>query len=204
MTALQFHKIPDSTRIAFRHTAGTGPAIAFLPGYMSDMSGGKAAAVFDLAVRTGRECLLIDYSGCGESSGEFADGSLSRWRDEVLALIEAQVSGPMVLVGSSMGGWLMLLVGLALGERLAGMVGIAAAPDFSEWGYSPVQQAKLALGETIFEPNPYGPEPTPTHARFWQDAQDNRLLDGPIALNCPCSKRTGQLSAIGPSSRRLS
>ena len=193
-----FHPLPDGRNIAFRHTPGCGPALVFLPGYMSDMSGSKAAAVFDWAEKAGRACLLLDYSGCGESSGTFAEGSLSQWRDEVLALVAAHVSGPVVLVGSSMGGWLMLLVGLALGERLDGLVGIAAAPDFSEWGYDAAQQAKLAAGETIFEPNPYGPEPTPTHARFWQDAQNNRLLDKGIALTCPVRLLHGQEDADVP------
>ena len=192
MSATQFHELPDGRKIAYRHTAGTGPALVFLPGYMSDMNGSKAAAVFDHAVPAGRECLLLDYSGCGQSDGAFSDGSLSRWRDEVLALISAQVSGPVVLVGSSMGGWLMLLVGLALGERLAGLVGIAAAPDFSEWGYDEAQQTRLAAGETVLEDNPYGPEPTPTHARFWQDAQENRLLSQEIPLNCPVRLLHGQ------------
>ena len=192
MAETSFHTLPDGTRIAFRHVAGNGPAIVFLPGYMSDMSGSKAAAVFGWAEAAGRECLLLDYSGCGDSDGEFADGSLSRWRDEVLAVVQAQVSGPVVLVGSSMGGWLMLLVGLALGQRLAGMVGIAAAPDFSDWGYSAEQQTSLASGETIYESNPYGPEPTPTHARFWKDAQENRLLGAQIALNCPVRLLHGQ------------
>jgi pimeloyl-ACP methyl ester carboxylesterase len=192
MTDLQFRQLPDGPNIAFRHTPGAGPALVFLPGYMSDMSGSKAAAVFDWAVATGRECLLLDYSGCGQSSGDFADGSLSGWRDEVLGLIAAQVNEPVVLVGSSMGGWLMLLVGLSLGDRLAGMVGIAAAPDFSDWGYDAAQQALLASGATIYEPNPYGPEPTPTHARFWQDAQDKRLLGEEIALHCPVRLLHGQ------------
>ena len=136
----RFHAMPDGRRIAFRLIAGSGvaetsPALVFLPGYMSDMSGSKATAIADWAQANGRACLLLDYSGCGESEGRFADGTLSRWRDEVLALIEAQLSGPMILIGSSLGGWLMLLVGAALGERLAGLVGIAAAPDFSVWGY---------------------------------------------------------------------
>ena len=192
MSDTRFHQLPDGRRIAFRKVDGAGPALVFLPGYMSDMSGSKAGAVFQWCAGEGRECLLLDYSGCGESDGEFADGSLSRWRDEVLAVVQAQVSGPVVLVGSSMGGWLMLLVGLALGERLAGIVGIAAAPDFSEWGYSAEQHATLASGETIYEPNPYGPEPTPTHARFWKDAQENRLLGAEIALNCPVRLLHGQ------------
>lgn len=192
MTETRFHTLPDGTRIAFRHSPGTGPTLVFLPGYMSDMAGGKATAVFDWAAAQGRACLLLDYSGCGASDGDFADGTLSRWRDEVLVLIKAQAPGPVVLVGSSMGGWLMLLAGLALGERLAGLVGIAAAPDFTDWGYDAAQQAMLAAGETIFEDNPYGPEPTPTHARFWADGQICRLLGGPIALTCPVRLLHGQ------------
>ena len=192
MTETCFHAMPDGTRIAFRHAAGSGPTLVFLPGYMSDMAGGKATAVLDWAVAQGRACLLLDYSGCGQSDGSFAAGTLSRWRDEVLALIAAQAPGPVVLVGSSMGGWLMLLVGLELGERLAGLVGIAAAPDFTEWGYDEAQQARLAAGETVFEDNPYGPEPTPTHARFWADGQGHRLLGGPIALSCPVRLLHGQ------------
>ncbi len=198
----QFHDMPDGRRIAYRQTQGSGPTIVFLPGYMSDMAGSKATALFDWANQTGRACLLLDYSGCGQSSGDFADGTLSRWRDEVLALIEAHVEGPVVLVGSSMGGWLMLLVALQHGadnpERLAGMVGIAAAPDFSDWGYSAQHKTQLALGETVFEDNPYGPEPTPTHAAFWADAQQNRLLGAPIPIACPVTLLHGQADADVP------
>ncbi|MCP9221952.1 alpha/beta hydrolase [Erythrobacter sp. LQ02-29] len=189
---IDFHSMPDGRRIAFRHRAGSGPTIVFLPGYMSDMAGGKATALFDWAGGAGRACLLLDYSGCGASDGDFADGTLSRWRDEVMALIEAQVEGEVVLVGSSMGGWLMLLVGLALGERLAGMVGIAAAPDFTQWGFDAAQRATLARGEPVFEDNPYGPDPTPTFPAFWRDGQANRLLDAPIAVRCPVRLLHGQ------------
>ena len=192
MEDVQFHEMDDGRRIAFRFTPGTGPALVFLPGYMSDMAGGKATAVFDRARSEGRACLLLDYSGCGQSSGDFAEGSLTRWRDEVLALIEAQIDGPVILIGSSMGGWLMLLVGLALKDRLAGLVGIAAAPDFADWGYSDQQKAQLTAGATIYEDNPYGPEPTPTHAHFWQDAQQHLLLGAGIALTCPVRLVHGQ------------
>ncbi len=192
MTETRFHALPDGRRLAFRHVPGAGPTIVFLPGYMSDMAGGKATAVFDWAVRQGRACLLLDYSGCGESDGSFADGTLSRWRDEVLDLIAALAAGPVVLIGSSMGGWLMLLIGLALGERLAGLVGIAAAPDFTDWGYDADQQALLASGQTVLEDNPYGPEPTPTHALFWADGQAQRLLGRPIAITCPVRLLHGQ------------
>src|SRR5690606_13439746 len=130
----QFHAMPDGRQIAFRHTPGAGPAIVFLPGYMSDMAGSKATALFDWAVAEKRGCWRLDYSGGGASSGTFADGALSRWREEVLALIDDRITGPLVLVGSSMGGWLMLLVARALGDRVAGLVGIAAASDFTQWG----------------------------------------------------------------------
>ena len=161
------------------------------------MAGGKATALFGWAQAESRACLLLDYSGCGESPGDFAGGTLSRWRDEVLALLEAHSDAP-VLVGSSMGGWLMLLVGLALGERLAGLVGIAAAPDFTDWGLDATQQAALERGETVLEENPYGPEPTPTHPGFWRDAQANRMLGGEIALDCPVRLLHGQRDSDVP------
>lgn len=192
MSDIAYHTLPGGHRIAYRFTPGSGPALVFLPGYMSDMAGGKATAVFDWAVANRRSCLLLDYSGCGSSDGAFADGTLTRWADEVIALIEARVEGPVVLIGSSMGGWLMLLVAEALGNRVAGMVGIAAAPDFSQWGYDADQQARLAAGETVFEDNPYGPEPTPTHAPFWHDAQNRLMLDRSIAVTCPVRLIHGQ------------
>ena len=198
MTGLRFHTLPDGRRIAYRLTPGAGPTLVFLPGYMSDMAGSKACAVFDWAAREGRACLLLDYSGCGESDGHFADGTLSGWRDEVLALIEAHCPGPVVLIGSSMGGWLMLLVALAIPERVAALVGIAAAPDFSDWGYDAAQKAALRTGEPVFEDNPYGPEPTPTYPSFWADGEAQRLLDVIIALSCPVRLLHGQADADVP------
>jgi len=193
MTQTRFHTLADGTRLAFRHHAGHGPAVVFLPGYMSDMAGGKACAVLDWCVAAGRECLLLDYSGCGQSDGRFADGTLTKWQGEVLALIGAQVaSDRVVLVGSSMGGWLMLLVGGALGARLGGLLGIAAAPDFTDWGYSEGQKAQLAAGQTVLEDNPYGPDPTPTHAAFWADGQANLMLAGGVPLNVPVRLLHGQ------------
>src|SRR5688500_2632272 len=117
----------DGRAIAFRHLPGHGPTLVFLPGYLSDMTGSKATALFEWARARGPACLLLDYAGCGASEGAFADGTLGRWRDELLTLLGAVAAGPLLLVGSSMGGWLMLLVALALPpERVAGLVGIAA------------------------------------------------------------------------------
>jgi pimeloyl-ACP methyl ester carboxylesterase len=198
MSDVQFHEMSDGRRIAYRYAAGKGPTLVFLPGYMSDMDGGKATSVFAKAQAEGRACLLLDYSGCGQSSGEFADGTLSRWRDEVLELIHAKTDGPVIVIGSSMGGWLMLLVGIALGSKLAGMVGIASAPDFAEWGYTPEQKAQLVAGETVYEDNPYGPEPTPTHAGFWQDAMEHLRLNQVIAISAPVRLLHGQRDADVP------
>ncbi len=192
MTDLRFHAMPDGRQIAFRHVAGDGPTLVFLPGYMSDMAGGKATAMFAEAEANGRSCLLLDYSGCGQSSGDFADGTLSRWRDEVLAVIAARVEGDVVLAGSSMGGWLMLLVAERLGPQLAGMIGIAAAPDFTHWSYSADQRQMLADGSILYQDNPYGPEPTPTHPGFYADAEGHLQLDGRIAINCPVRLIHGQ------------
>jgi len=198
MSDIQHHAMPGGRRIAFRLHQGAGPTLVFLPGYMSDMEGSKATALFGWAQAQGRACLLLDYSGCGASDGDFAEGMLSRWRDEVLALIEAKVEGSVVLVGSSMGGWLMLLVGEALGARLAGAVGIAAAPDFSDWGFDKGQKAELRVGRAVYEDNPYGPGPTPTHAKFWQDAETLRVLERAIAIDCPVRLLHGQADAAVP------
>jgi len=198
MSDTRFHTLPDGRRIAFRKVEGTAPTLVFLPGYMSDMAGSKAAALFDWAQAGRRGCLLLDYSGCGESGGEFADGTLSRWREEVLAVARAETTGPLVLVGSSMGGWLMLLCALELGARVTGLVGIAAAPDFTEWGYTAEQKAQLAAGASIFEHNPYSPEPLPTHAGFWKDGETLRLLDREIPLTCPVRLLHGQRDADVP------
>lgn len=198
MTEARFHSMPDGRKIAFRHAPGTGPAIVFLPGYCSDMTGSKATAVLGWAETSGRECLLFDYSGCGESSGEFADGTLGLWLEEATALVAGHLEGRIVLVGSSMGGWLMLLLARALSQRLAGLVGIAAAPDFTDWGFSEAQKEQLGRGRAIDLDNPYGPEPTPVHAAFWSDAQDRRLLGHEIPIDCPVRLLHGQDDADVP------
>lgn len=202
LTPPLFFTMPDGARIAHRLTPPkdrNAPTVVFLPGYMSDMGGSKATMLQQAAKAAGIGALLLDYSGCGLSSGDFADGTLTRWRDEVLTLIEARVSGPVVLVGSSMGGWLMLMVAQALpAGRLIGMAGIAAAPDFTQWGYTSTQKADLVAGRTVFEDNPYGPEPTPTHPRFWADGERNRMLDGDLPIDVPTVLIHGQKDADVP------
>lgn len=184
-------------RLAYRHTAGSGPAIVFLPGYMSDMAGGKATALFDWAASEGRACLLLDYAGCGLSGGLFSDQTLLDWRGDVLDLIDAKVEGPVVIVGSSMGGWLMLLAALALTARdgpgrVAGLVGIAAAPDFTEWGFTPEEKAIILAAGELREATPYSDQPYVTTRAFWQSGEANRLLGSTIALTCPVRLLHGQ------------
>lgn len=198
MTDVARFTLPSGQRMAYRHLPGTSPTIIFLPGYMSDMAGGKAQAVLGWAREQGRACLLLDYTGCGESDGTFADGRLSKWRDEITALIDHLGIEAVQLVGSSMGGWLMLLLAEALGDMAKALVGIAPAPDFTEWGLSQSQRIELAAGRTIYEDNPYGPEPTPTHAGFFSDAERHKRLASGIAFDGPVRLIHGQADADVP------
>ena len=183
---------PDGLRLAYRHRTGAGPTTVFLPGYMSDMQGSKAIALDAWAEREGRALFRLDYSGCGESEGRFVDGTLDQWRDDALHLVDTLTSGPLILVGSSMGGWLMLLMALARPERIAALVGIAAAPDFTEWGYGEADKTRIRAEGILFEPSAYSDEPTPTTRAFWESGQRNRLLEGQIALGCPVRLLHGQ------------
>jgi pimeloyl-ACP methyl ester carboxylesterase len=171
-------------RLAYRHRRGCGPTIVFLPGYMSDMEGGKASALDVWAAAQGRAMLRFDYAGCGASEGEFEAQCLERWRDDTLAMIDL-VQGPVLLVGSSMGGWLMLLAALARPERVAGLVGIAAAPDFTSWGFSEEQKQAILDEGRLEEPSPYGEQPYVTTRIFWESGEALKLLDAEVAIDCP-------------------
>jgi pimeloyl-ACP methyl ester carboxylesterase len=179
-------------RLAYHHTPGAEPTILFLPGYASDMSGSKAVAIEEWARAQGRACLRFDYAGCGESEGAFEDQTLAGWRDDVLAMIDRVAQGRVVLVGSSMGGWIMLLAALARPERIMGLVGIAAAPDFTDWGFTAEQKAVLARDGRLEEPSEYSPVPTVTTHGFWQSGEANRLLNRPIDLTIPVRLLHGQ------------
>jgi len=173
----------DGTRLAFRYRPGRGPALLFLPGYGSDMAGSKALALDQWAAASGRAMLRFDYAGCGESDGRFEDGTLASWRDDALAMVDAS-QGDLVLVGSSMGGWLMLLVALARPDRIRALVGIAAAPDFSDWGYDQDEKMRILQEGRIEQPSAYG-APMVTTRAFWQSAESQRLLHTPIPFDGP-------------------
>jgi pimeloyl-ACP methyl ester carboxylesterase len=190
--APEFAVRADGIRLAYRCQPGCGPMIIFLPGYMSDMQGGKAQALAAWAEREGRAMLRLDYSGCGESEGAFEDGTIDIWRDDVLAVVRHAVTGPVILVGSSMGGWLMLLVAQALGEQVKAVVGIAAAPDFTDWDLDDAEKALIRAQGRIERPSDYGYDPMVITRKFWQSGQENRQLGGEIAIDCPVRLLHGQ------------
>jgi pimeloyl-ACP methyl ester carboxylesterase len=180
----------DGTRLAYRlrPAAAAGrdrPALMFLPGYASDMDGAKALALDRFAARRGLAMLRFDYSGTGASDGDFAQGTLDRWLDEALAAADRLAAGPLVPVGSSMGGWIALHLALRRPERVAALVGIAAAPDFTDWGFTDEHKAALLRDGQLDPPEGYtGDVPLPTYA-FWQSGQALRLLGAPIDVRCP-------------------
>ena len=184
MTDIQ-HFDYRGTSIAYRLREGRSPTLMFLPGYASDMDGTKAVALDAFAEAGGRAMVRFDYSGTGSSEGRFEDGTLGGWLDEALHLLDTLTEGPVVLVGSSMGGWIALLMAVRRPERVAGLVGIAAAPDFTDWGYTDEEKRVLVEDGRLEQPNPYGPEPHLTTLGFWQSGEALRILGGPIAVDCP-------------------
>ena len=171
-------------RLAMRRRDGRGPTLVFLPGYASDMEGAKASALDSWAEAQGRAILRFDYAGCGLSEGAFEAQTLAGWRDDALAMIDG-IDGPVVLVGSSMGGWLMLLAALARPERVAGLVGIAAAPDFTDWGFTSGQKETILHAGRLEEPSPYGEAPYVTTRAFWESGEALKLLGDEVAIGCP-------------------
>ncbi len=183
-------KRPDGTRIAARRRIGGEPTIIFLPGYASDMAGSKAVALDSWAAASGRSFMRFDYGGCGESEGAFEEQSVDDWLADTLLAIDA-TAGPIVLVGSSMGGWIMLLAALARPSRVAALAGIAAAPDFTEWGFDATQRAALQRDGRIEQPSGYG-APLVTTRNFWESGQRNLLLGGSIPIDVPVRLLHGQ------------
>ena len=175
----------DRPAIAYEHRLGAAPTIVFLPGYGSDMQGGKALALERWAHANGLAMLRFDYAGCGASAGVFAEQTLHDWRDDALALIDALTDGPLILVGSSMGGWLALLIALARPQRVTALVGVAAAPDFTDWGVSEAQRDVLETDGLLVEASIYSDEPTITTLALYRSGQELLLLDGEIAFDGP-------------------
>ena len=179
---------PDGEEIAWRRVEGRGPTAVWLGGFGSDMTGNKAQTLADWAVREGRGFLRFDYFGHGESSGQFRDGTISRWREDALAVIDELTEGPLVLVGSSMGGWLSCLVAAVRASRLRGMVLIAPAPDFTEKLMAPEMTSdelrELADTGVWMRPSDYG-DPYPITRELLEDGARWSILPGPVNVEAP-------------------
>ena len=166
-------------QLAYRLRPGAGPTLLFLPGYASDMEGAKAVALDRFAATRGLAMLRFDYSGTGSSSGHFEAGKLAAWLGEAREVAEALSDGPLILIGSSMGGWIALHLAMAIADRVQALVGIATAPDFTDWGFTAEEKARLLADGRLERHGQI------TTSAFWQSGQALRLLGGPIAVHCP-------------------
>ena len=185
----------DGVELAGTRLPGRGPTLVFLPGFNSDMNGSKALDLAEFCAEQGQAMLRFDYSGHGQSGGRFEDGTIGRWTGDALAVIDRLTTGKILLVGSSMGGWIALLAALARPARMAGLVGIAAAPDFTErlmWeAMSPAERATLQRSGVLLVPSQYG-EPYPVTLRLIEEGREHLLLQAPIRLDCPVRLLHGQ------------
>lgn len=179
---------PDGETVAWRAIEGRGPTVVWLGGFRSDMAGTKAQALADWALAAGRGYVRFDYFGHGESSGDFERGTITRWREDALVVIDELTGGPLVLVGSSMGGWLACLVTAARPERLAGMVLIAPAPDFTEKLMTPemseAAKAEMASTGVWRRASEYG-DPYPITRELLEDGARWSILPGPVPVEVP-------------------
>ncbi|HVZ69357.1 MAG TPA: alpha/beta hydrolase [Rhizomicrobium sp.] len=180
---------PDGETIAYMARAGKAPGVVWLGGFKSEMSGTKASALHAWAARKGHAFLRFDYFGHGRSSGDFRMGTISRWREDALTVLDNLTEGPQILVGSSMGGWLALLAALARPEKVAGMLLIAPAADFTEellWARLPEDARRLIVekGEWL-RPSAYDPDPYPITRGLIEDGRKHLVMGAPIRLSFP-------------------
>jgi pimeloyl-ACP methyl ester carboxylesterase len=196
MSTPTYLEISADRRIAYHRLRAHGdgaalPGIVFLGGFRSDMGGTKAVFLEDWARARGRPCLRFDYRGHGESSGRFEEGSIGDWADDAAEALARLTEGPQVLVGSSMGGWIWIALLLArrFPERVAGLVGIAAAPDFTEdsmWeGFTEEQREALLVEGRVALPSAYSDEPYVVTRRLIEEGRANLVLRRPLRIGCP-------------------
>ena len=191
---IEIGKGSEARRIAVRARAGGSPGLFWLGGFKSDMQGTKAIALDAWAAEQNRACVRFDYSGHGESGGDFIDGTIGRWLEESVAVFEKFCAGPQVVIGSSMGGWLALLLARELARRqatralLAGLVLIAPAPDFTEelmWkSFSPQARQEIEIRGVWLRPSEYG-EPYPITRHLIEEGRRHLMLGSAIEVGCP-------------------
>ena len=186
----------NGAALAFHRHDGEGPGVVFLGGFMSDMTGTKAVVLEEHCRKTGQAFLRLDYRGHGASSDDFVNGCIGDWKDDAIVALDALTDGPQVVVGSSMGGWIMLLAALARPDRIAGLVGIAAAPDFTErlmWPkFSDDIRQTIEREGVYYAPTEYGDTPYPITKRLIEDGRNHLLLDAEIDIDCPVHLLHGQ------------
>ena len=186
-------------RIAYHSTPGKAPAVVFLGGFRSDMEGTKALHLEAWARAQGRAFLRFDYSGHGQSSGDFLEGCIGDWAEDAAEAVTRLTEGPVVLVGSSMGGWISLLLARKLQNKICGIVGIASAPDFTEdsmWnGFSDAQRQTLQSAGQVALPSDYSDEPYIITRRLIEDGRQNLVLRTPLPLSCPARFLQGTADA---------
>jgi pimeloyl-ACP methyl ester carboxylesterase len=179
----------DGATIAYHKIDGKGPGVVFLGGFRSDMTGTKAQALEAHCRAANRAFVRFDYFGHGSSSGDFADGTIGRWVEDAICVLDEITDGPQILIGSSMGGWIMLLTALARPDRVAAMIGIAAAPDFTEtlmWRNYPEEvRETLRRDGVYFQPTPYEEGPYAITMKLIEEGREHLLLTRPINIGCP-------------------
>jgi pimeloyl-ACP methyl ester carboxylesterase/N-acetylglutamate synthase-like GNAT family acetyltransferase len=197
----RFLEVVPDRRLAYHRLEGRQPTVLFCGGYTSDMTGTKALALERWCRAEGRAYVRFDYAGHGRSDGRFEDGTIGSWAEDALAIVDRVTAGPLIVVGSSMGGWIMLLLALARPERVRALLGIAAAPDFTEDLLLPeaTEAQRLDLDRQGFwlQASAYG-EPYPVTTRIIEDGRRHLLLRAPIAITCPVHLLHGQCDADVP------
>jgi pimeloyl-ACP methyl ester carboxylesterase len=183
MAEPNFLALVNGDRIAYHLAEGRGPGILWLGGFHSDMHGTKAEAVADWAARRGRASLRFDYFGHGQSSGDFRDGTISRWRDNALAVLDRLANGPQILVASSMGGWIAMLLARLRPERIAGLLLLAPAADFTEvlmWQHMPEEVRRQVVEQGSWLHQPENDEPYPITRALIEDGRNNLVLNSTL------------------------
>lgn len=179
----------DVRKLAYDQTQGTGPGVVFLGGFRSDKEGTKALYLEEWAKTSGRAFLRFDYSGHGASSGDFLEGSIGDWAEDAAAVLDGLTQGKQILVGSSMGGWIALLLARRMPQKIAGLVTIAAAPDFTEDGYwdsfDTAERARLMEEGQIALPSEYSDEPYVITRKLIEDGRKQLVLRDPLNLPFP-------------------
>ncbi|HEY1796760.1 MAG TPA: alpha/beta hydrolase [Stellaceae bacterium] len=198
---------PDGATIAYQAAEGAAPGIVFLSGFRSDMTGTKALFLDDYCRQRGRAYVRFDYFGHGVSSGGFLDGTIGRWADDAIAVIDSLTTGPQILVGSSMGGWIMLLAARARPDRVHALVGIAAAPDFTEDSLWPrldeIRQRELMRVGRVTLPSEYDPAGYTFTRALIEDGRANLVLRSPLPIARPVRLLHGMRDASVPWQRSL-